>query len=287
MSKFKYFAPYSLPEASALLIKFGPEAAVISGGTDLMIKMRNKQIAPRYIIDLRQISGLDFIRLGDTGLSIGSRTTMATLCRSSAITKEYIALKNAARVLGSRQIRSIATLGGNLCNAAPSAEIAPPLLILGAQAQIYNPEGGRSIPLEQFFVSPSKTCIQQGEILESVFMARPEPGVYTTYCRNTTRKAMDIAVIGVSILLKVGKGQIIRQAKIALGAVAPTPILVPGLEDVLVGHSLKDNVINRASELAAACCKPINDLRSSAEYRREMVQVYVKRALIELKQQFD
>ncbi len=211
-----------------------------------------------------------------TGLRLGALTTLHELARSPVLRGHYPILANAAARMASEQIRSIATLGGNLCNAAPSADLAPPLLALDAEARIVGPEGERRIPLEDFFRGPGESTLGRQELLREILV--PPVVGDSVYLRHAPRAYMDIAAVGVAVRLDQVDGYV-QDARIALGAVAPVPMRMRRAEQVLVRNSLSAERIERAANLAAQDCSPIDDVRASAWYRRRLVQVLTRRAL--------
>ncbi len=194
--------------------------------------------------------------------------------------ERFLALAEACRLVGSFQIRSVGTIGGNLCNAAPSAESAPPLLAFDAQVTIEGPDGQLSLPLEDFFLGPGKTVLQSQQLLREVFVPYPPDNTGSVYLRHSPRNAMDIATVGVAVRVTLDEGgAVCRDVRIALGAVAPTPKLARSAEAALRGRPLEPNSIKAAAELAAQEAEPITDVRASASYRREIVEVLTERAV--------
>lgn len=281
---FGYAEACSVDDALSFLSSRGARAKALAGGTDLLTAMRMKGARPSALVNLKTIPGLDKIEGRDDGLHIGALATMQAVAGSPGVAREYACLAQAASVVGSWQVRCRATLGGNLCNGAPSAEMAPPLLVLGAKAAIAEPGGRRQvIDLERFFHGPGATECSQGKLLLEVIVPKPEEGLLTIYMKHSPRKAMDIAVVGVAVALSLDRaGHIIKDARIALGAVASTPLRAREAEESLVGRAFTCDVARDAGRLAAACARPISDVRASAEYRLEMIEVMVARALTAL-----
>ena len=283
MRSFEYFAPDTLAEAIRLLGERGGSARPLAGGTDLVVQM--KEAATRFpyparVVSLGRISelaGIDFA--AGQGLRIGSGATMTDIAESAAVREHYPALAEGAGVVGSYQTMNMATLGGNLCNAAPSADTAPSLLTYEAQAVIVGPGGRRTQPLGEFFTGPGKTTLAPDELLAQVHVPAPQLGTGSAYQRHTPRKQMDIAVVGVAALLALGDGGHITRARIALGAVAPTPVRASHAESLLEGQAATDDTFARAAEAAAGECSPISDTRGSAEFRRHLVRVMTQRML--------
>jgi carbon-monoxide dehydrogenase medium subunit len=277
--RFQYLEPKTLDEVSSILIQYPKRARVIAGGTDLVVKMKNKALKPEYIIELENVPGLEYIKFTKkNGLLVGALTKISSLEYSPLVKENYPVLAYAAGLLGSMAIRNLATLGGNLCNAAPSAETAPILICHGAKAKIYGPQGERIVPLEKFFHGPGKTALKKGEILVEIQVPSPVSGTRAAYFKHSPRGANDLAVVGVAVAACFSGG-VVKDLKIALGAVAPTPIRATQAEGIIRGRTLTKDLISECASTAAAetCC--ISDVRASAEYRKEMVKVFTRRAL--------
>jgi len=205
---------------------------------------------------------------------------MAQLERSDLVRRKYPAIAQGAEVVGSAQIRNRATLVGNLCNAAPSADTPPGLLVLGARVRLAGPRGRRTLALEDFFAEPGQTALRPGELVVAVQVPPPLPRSGSAYARHTLRQAMDIAVTGVAVALRLApRGPVCADIAIALGAVAPTPVRAHAAEDLLRGQELSPDLIEQAADAAAAAAQPIGDVRASAEYRRELVRVLTGRMI--------
>jgi len=226
------------------------------------------------------LGGIEFSE--SEGLRVGAGATMAQVAESSAIRERYQAIAEGAALVGSIQTMNMATVGGNLCNAAPSADIAPPLLAFEAEAVIVGPAGRRSLPLEEFFLGPGKTALAVDELVAEVRVPVPSAGIASAYDRHTPRKQMDIAVVGVAATLSIA-GNRVERARVALGAVAPTPVRARRAEGELEGQPPSDDVFARAAEISAMECSPIADVRASAEFRRYIVRVMTMRMLREVR----
>jgi len=281
---FEYHAPASLDEAISLLQQHGESARPLAGGTDLVVQMKEsatKFPLPSHLVSLLQVPEIRGIEFSDSqGLRIGAGATMTEVAESPAVRERYTAVAEGAALVGSIQTMNMATAGGNLCNAAPSAEIAPPLLAFEAEAVIVGPSGRRSLPLEEFFTGPGKTVLAADELLADVRLSVPPAGTGSAYTRHTPRKQMDIAVVGVGVALTLA-GERIERARVALGAVAPTPVRARQAEAALEGQPASEEVFARAAKAAAGECSPISDVRGSAELRRHIVRVTTERMLLE------
>ncbi|MGE5585874.1 MAG: FAD binding domain-containing protein [Bacillota bacterium] len=283
LPRFDYAEARSVEDALALLEELGPGAKLLAGGTDLLVAMRMKGMEPGTLINMKTIPGLGTIQACEDGLHIGALATMQAVADCPEVTHGYGCLAEAAGVVGSWQVRNRATIGGNICNGAPSAETAPPLLVLGAQAVVAEPGGGRStFDLQEFFHGPGVTQCSAGKLLLEIVVPKPADDMRTIYLKHSPRKAMDIAVVGVSAGLAIQDAGLVREARLALGAVAPTPVRAREAEAFLVGRRLTPESAREAGKLAARSAKPISDVRASAEYRLEMIEVLVARALMAL-----
>jgi carbon-monoxide dehydrogenase medium subunit len=281
LKRFDYFAPESLDEAVAILREHGDGGRLLAGGTDLVVQMKEAGLRPSCVVSLRRLRELRGITFDEQrGLRVGAMTTMAEVAEHPIVRQRYPVLVDGASIVGSVQTRNMATLGGNVCNAAPSADTAPPLLVLGAQADIAGPGGRRQVPLDQFFVGPGRTVLAQDEVLLGLAVPTPAPRTGGRYERHTPRAEMDIAVVGVAALVTLEPdGDLIREARIALGAVAPTPVRAPEAEAFLAGQPPSNEAFERAAELALLAARPISDIRGSAAFRRHLVQVMTARCL--------
>ena len=281
MRSFDYFAPQSLGDATALLGRYGTKAKLLAGGTDLFIRMERRAVEPGVVVDLKRIRALQGIKASAKGLTIRAVTLMDEIVLSPLVQRRFGIVAEAAAAVGSIQTRNRATLGGNLCNASPAADTAPALIALGARARIAGSRRERELLLEEFFLAPGKTCLQSNELLKEIFIPAPA-GKWGGSFQRSTRTAMDIALVNCAVFLSLApKGGAIGDIRIALGAVAPTPVRARPAEDVLKGKNPDKVSIEEAAALAAAGVSPIDDVRSSANYRRAMVRVLTRRAIEE------
>jgi carbon-monoxide dehydrogenase medium subunit len=271
--------PTSVEECLRTLAERGPDARVVAGGTDLLVQLKNGMLRTGCVVDLSGVSQLrQLARANGSGLRIGAAVTARTLERDPGVKAAYPAIAESGALVGSVQVRNLATLGGNLCNAAPSADMAPPLLALDAEAVIAGPKGTRRVPFASFFLGVRRTVLQPGELL--VEIAVPDPGPHSGghYRRHTPRRELDIAVVGVASQLTLSKG-VCAKARIALAAVAPTPVRATAAERLLEGHPVTPELIERAAGAAVEAAHPISDQRGSADFRRHLVQVLTRRTL--------
>ncbi len=276
------YQPTSLEDASRLLKQHGPGGRFLAGGTDLVIAMKEKGLVPKYVVDLKKIPGLTGIKEnGDGTISIGALTTMRDVETSPLIKKKYPFLSQSAAEVGSIQIRNRATVGGNMANATPSADVAPSLVALGAAAKISGAAGERSLPLEEFFRGPGQTAMGADEILIEVVIPQTGAQLVGEYIKFSPREMMDLAYVGVAVVYNLGaQDKKCTGVRIVLGAVAPTPIRAKQAEAVLEGQALSEVLAEKAGAIAAEEARPISDVRSSADYRRAMVGTMTKRALL-------
>jgi carbon-monoxide dehydrogenase medium subunit len=279
---FEFYQPASLQEASRILRESGPGGRFLAGGTDLVIAMKEKGLVPKYIVDLKRIAGLSGIReQGDGSIAIGALTTMREIEISPLITKKYSFLSQSAAEVGSIQIRNRATVGGNMANATPSADVAPALIALNATAKITGASGDRTVPLEEFFRGPGQTVMGTDEILTEITIPTTGPRLVGEYIKFSPREMMDLAYVGVAVAYNLGDSdKKCDGVRIVLGAVAPTPIRAKRAEAALEGQVLTEALAEKVGQIAAEEAKPISDVRSSADYRRAMVGAMTKRALL-------
>jgi carbon-monoxide dehydrogenase medium subunit len=284
LPRFDHLEPKTVEEACSLLSKYDGKAKVIAGGTDLLPSMRNRKVTPGYIINIKRIPNLDYIDYDDAeGLRIGALVTVHDIQSSSIIREKFPILANAASKIGTPQVRNMGTIGGNLCNAAPSADTAPPLIGLEAKVKINSPNGERVVALEEFFTGPGESVLQAGEILTEIQIPNPLPHTRGVYLKLPARSMVDLAVVGVAVVVTLDdKEKSIVDAKIVLGAVAPTPIRARQAEAVIKGKAISRELIEKATEAAADEAKPISDVRGSASYRKEMVKILTKRGIKQL-----
>lgn len=275
MRPFNYLAPTRLDEALSLLT---PQAVLLAGGTDLFLRMERRQTQPDTVVDLKRIPGMDGVEAVDGGIRIGALALMETLAASPLISDAYDALSQSARVVGSIQTRNRATVGGNLANASPAADTATPLMALGAAVEAADASGTREIPVHELFMGPGRTALRESEILTAVRVpalpARAGSGF-----QRCVRTAMDIAVVNCAAFVQLDEDGVVVEARIALGAVGPTPLRTPAAENLLKGRRFDAAAVGEAAACAAEDARPIDDVRAGAGYRREMVRVLTRRAV--------
>ncbi len=275
---FDYYAPDSVAEACQLLSQFGDSAKVLCGGTDLIPKMKHELISPKVMISIKKIPDLKKIEyVPEKGVVIGATSTHNDVVFSEVMQEKYSSVSNAAGTMAANQVRHIGTVGGNIVSAVPSADMAPILIALNANATIVGPDAERTLPLEDVFTGPSRTVLAKNEILTEVVIP-DQKMTGSTYFKFALRKAGALAVVGVAAAVQV-EDEIIKDVRVALGAVAPTPMRAKKTEEFLKGKKITEELLEEAGKIACTECKPISDFRASEEYRRDLVRIYVKRAL--------
>ena len=278
MKWFDYATPASVGEAVELL-KSHPGGRLLAGGTDLIVQLRAGRKETDLVVDVKRIPELKAIEYDPArGLSIGAAVPCYKIYRDPAVARAYPALVELASLIGGTQIQGRASLGGNLCNAAPSADSIPLLIAMRATCRIHGPGGAREIAVEDFCTAPGRTVLQPGELLVSLHLPPPPPHSGARYLRFIPRNEMDIAVAGAGVEVVLDDGKF-RSARVALAAVAPTPLFVREAGDALAGQPVNETSIARAAEIARASAKPITDMRGTADYRRHLCGVLTKRAL--------
>ena len=279
MRRFELAVPGSVDECLQILAKRGPDTKVVAGGTDLLPQLKNGVLKPGWVVDLSAVAELRTISdAPDGGLRIGASVTARELELDARVRSRFPALAESAAMVGSVQVRNLATLGGNLCNAAPSADMAPPLLALDAEAVIAGPSGQRRVPMASFFLGVRRTVLAPGELLLEIVV--PAQGAHSggNYLRHTPRRELDIAVVGVASQVTLTGGKC-TTARIALAAVAPVPLRATDAEQALMGQPLTPQQIERAADLASGAARPIDDHRGSIEFRNHLVRVLTRRTL--------
>jgi len=276
LPKFEYVIAHSIEEAGNLAVELGDNCMIMAGGTDVIVLMKDRVLKPEYILDIKGVPGMDQLEyVPGEGLKIGALTKLRTI-QTSKIVKERFR----AHFVASTQVRSKGTMAGNICNASPSADTAPILLVLNASIKTFrtSPDNGRTIPIGEFFKGVRKTALTYGEIVTEINIPELGAGEYAAYIKHAIRKAMDLAIVGVAAWLKMDGSKCV-DCRIALGAVATTPIRAPQAEQLLIGQELTDELIAKAGVAASESCSPISDVRASAEYRKDMIRVFTKRAI--------
>ena len=281
MARFEYLEPHTLRQAISMLQRHGQSARIVAGSTDFLIRSRQGVWRPDYVVNLQHVPGLDRIRYSRrSGLRIGAMVTLQSLEQDPNVRENYPALATGATSFAGVQVRNLATLGGNVCNASPAGDTLPGLLALQAECRIVGPEGERWVPLDQFFTGPGQTVLQQSQILAE-FRLPPQPrNSGSLYIKHSPRGAMDIASVGVASAVTLqDRGQVCSDVQIALGAVAPTPIRAYSAEDMLRGQTITPALIEAVAQEAENLARPITDVRNSADYRKSIAGALTRRTL--------
>ena len=280
MRRFEFIQPQTASEAIALLVKHGARASLLAGGTDLLVEIKESIRTPDIVIDAKHIRGLhEFTVSAADGLCFGALVTAREIETSASVQAQYRSLWQAVREVGSIQVRTRATIAGNVCRASPSADTLPPLIADGASVTMQGAGGGRTLLLETFFTGPGKTVLAADEIVTGFTVPAPLPGTGKCYIKHGRRKAMELATVGVAVTLTMSGGAC-RSIRIALGAVAPTPIRARKAEAVLTGAKLDAGTVAECARVAASETSPISNIRGSADYRRAMVEELTQRAVL-------
>lgn len=282
MRDFEYIAPPSVAEAVRALAQHNGSARALAGGTDLIDQIRTGRHQPQVVVDIKKIPELNVLELSAKGLRLGAAVPCYRIYDDEGIAKSYAALADSARIIGGIQIQSRASVGGNLCNSGPAADSTPSLIALGAVAVIAGPKGNREVPVENFCTGPGKNVLEPDEFLiELRFPPRP-PHSGSHYQRFIPRNEMDIAVVGVGVSVVLdATGEKFVSARIALGAVGPTPIFAKAAGDLLAGQTVSDESIGKAAEAARKLASPIDDMRGTKEFRLHLTGVLTRRVLEE------
>jgi CO/xanthine dehydrogenase FAD-binding subunit len=281
MAELRYEAPTSLDAAVALLAGADGLARVLAGGTDVIVQMETDLIAPRLLVDIKKIAEVRTIAVENGGFRIGAAVTGMELVDHRDFCRTWPGVIDGVKLIGSIQVKGRASMGGNLCNASPAADSVPALVAAGAIARVIGPKGRRDVPVEAIPIGPGKTALARDEIVVSLFFPPRPPGSGDAYQRFTPRTEMDIAVVGVGINLALDAAGTCTAARVALGAVAPTVLLVKSAADTLVGTSVDDGALNRLAEACSGACRPIDDKRGTKEYRIKVTGVIARRTALQ------
>jgi carbon-monoxide dehydrogenase medium subunit len=279
VSRFEYHQPESLHDAIALAARFGAEASFLAGGTDLIVQIERGRIAPRHVVGLHRVPGLTGIEVNGR-IVLGARVTHRSLERAPELAGALRCLIEGAEVIGGHQVRNVATVGGNLVNASPAADLAPCLLVLDGTVTLVGPGGERELPVERFLLGPNRTARRPDELLTRVTLPALPARAATAFLKAGRRRAMEISVVCVAARLTLDASlERCLEARVALGAVAPTAVRAHQAERALEGQPVGGEAFRRAAEAAQEACRPIDDVRASAAFRQHLVGVLVRRAL--------
>ena len=306
MKNYEYYKPATVEEAIALMESSRGSGVYISGGTDVLVLIRQRKLAPGCLISLRNINALMYLETQD-GLKIGSAVTHNAVAKNEFLQKHYSALTDATCKIGSLQIRNVATIGGNICNAAPSADTACPLLVLDANVIIAGKNGEREVPIDEFFLGPNKVAIEKSEIVKGFHIPDFGENTGSAYIKHTRRQAMDLPILGIAarVTIKIGGSEVgckdafctidsisnilkrledeqlvCEDVRIAMGVVAPRPMRAKKAEAALKGKVISEKLFQEIAEIAASEAMPRDSIRGEAWYRKDMVRVLTKRAIL-------
>lgn len=279
---FNYHTPETVAEACAIMAGLGDDSAFIAGGTDLVVKLKKGLVRFSDLVSLGKIDELKGIERRADGWSFGAATPLSALEFHPGLKEELPVLSYAASEIGSSTLRNLATIGGNICNAAPSADMIPPLIALDARVVVSNGSSSREIPLVDFFLAKGRVDVNKGELMTEVVVPHPADDVRVTYLFQTHRRAMDVATVGVAGALKVDQDGLCRDARIVLGAVSPVIGRSKAAEELLIGKRVDDLPLDQVCAAARDSVQPITDIRATKEYRSEMIAVLTERVIKKL-----
>ena len=281
LPQFEYHEPKTLSEACEFMAEFSGKAKALAGGTDLLVNMKKKLLSPEHLVCVDRVEEMKGIGLSDAEIRIGAAEKVADIASSDDVGKALGALAMGAGNLGSPLIRNLATIGGNLCSARPAADLPPSLIAYGAMVNLMSKEGRRMVAVQDLFTGPGETIMKPEELISEIAVPVPKEAYGAHYIKLGVRRALEISIVNVAAFVQLDEdGSHIAEARVVLGAVAPTPIRAPSAEEAIRDGRPDGALFTRAAEAAARDAKPIDDYRASAEYRRDMVKVLTKRALM-------
>jgi len=274
----QYEAPETTKAAVGLLAKAKGSAYVLAGGSDLLVRMKGGFVEPDLVVDIKRIKPMREVKKTASGFVIGAAVSCAELNENKALVKAWPGIVEAAGLIGSKQVQSRCTVVGNLCNASPAADSVPALVVAGAKAVILGPSGKRTLPVEQVPLSPGKNALKKGELIESIVLPARKARSGDAYLRFIPRTEMDIAVVSAGVNLELDGRGVVTKARVALGAIAPTVVLVAAAAKAIIGTKLDAAALDKLGQAASAACKPIDDKRGTIEFRTKVAAVLAKRA---------
>ena len=274
----RYIRPHSMEDAVGLLAGSTGTAAILAGGSDLLVRMKGGFVEPDLIVDIKAIADLGDVRETAEGFRIGAAVPSAVLGENAVLKKAWPGVVEAARLIGSKQVQGRCTIVGNLCNASPAADSVPAMVAAGARAVVVGPSGRRTVAVEAVPAGPGKTTLAKGEIIEAILLDKRPPQAGDAYLRFIPRTEMDIAVVSAGVNLTLDDKGVVKSARVALGAAAPTVLLVEEAAQVLVGSKLDEATLERLAKVCSGACRPIDDKRGTIEFRRKVAGVLARRA---------
>lgn len=273
-----YVRPSSMKDATELMARAKGKAFVLAGGSDLLVRMKSGFVEPDLIVDIKSIKGLDEIRKSAKGFRIGAAVACVVMGENKALKKEWPGVVEAANLIGSKQVQGRCTIAGNLCNASPAADSVPALVAAGAKAVIAGPARKRTIAVEKVTTGPGKTSLGRGEIIEAILLEKRPSRSGDAYLRFTPRTEMDIAVVSAGVSLALDAKGIVKSARVALGAVAPTVLLVAKAAKAIIGTRLDEDSLEKLAVACSEACRPVDDKRGTIVFRRKVAGVLARRA---------
>jgi aerobic carbon-monoxide dehydrogenase medium subunit len=273
----RYIRPLSIEDAVGQLAGSAGTTAILAGGSDLLVRMKGGFVEPDLIVDIKAIESLSEIRETADGFCIGAAVPCAVLGENAALKKAWPGVVEAAKLIGSKQVQGRCTIVGNLCNASPAADSVPALVAAGARASVVGPSGRRTIAVEAVPTGPGRTSLAKGEIIEAILLDKRAPRSGDAYLRFIPRTEMDIAVVSAGVNLSLDEQGRVKSARLALGAAAPTVLLVAEAAEVLIGSKLDEATLERLAKVCSGACRPIDDKRGTIEFRRKVAGVLAKR----------
>jgi carbon-monoxide dehydrogenase medium subunit len=274
----EYAAPETTKAAVALLAKAKGSAQVLAGGSDLLVRMKSGFVEPDLIVDIKRIKAMREVKKTAAGFSVGAAVSCAEMGEHKVLARAWPGVVEAANLIGSKQVQGRCTVTGNLCNASPAADSVPALVAAGAKAVVQGPKGKRVIPVEQVPVGPGRTSLKKGELVEAIQLPARPPRSGDAYLRFIPRTEMDIAVVSAGVNLTLDTKGVVTGARVALGAVAPTVLLVDAAAKAIIGTKLDDSALAKLGAACSAACRPIDDKRGTVEFRTKVAAVLAKRA---------
>jgi len=274
----RYEAPTTTKAAAKLLAAEKGAAYLLAGGTDLMVRLKGGFIEPDLVVDIKRIPATQEIQKSDAGFTIGASVPCVQVGRNKALAKAWPGVVEAAQLIGSDQVQGRCTMVGNLCNASPAADSVPAMIAARAKAVVAGPSGKRTVAVEKIVTGPGSTSLKKGEFVEAIKLPKQEARSGDAYLRFIPRTEMDIAVCSAGVNLTLGAGGVVKQARVVLGAVAPTAVIVPAAAKAIVGTKLDDAALEKMAQACEAACNPIDDKRGTVEFRTEVAGVLAKRA---------
>ena len=278
MPRVSYTAPATVDEAVKALAGAAGQAKVLSGGTDLLVQLKSGRLKPDLIVDTKRIPGIIGIREEGDNFVIGAATPGVMISADERLEQAYPGIVEGVDLIGSMQIQGRCTIAGNLCNASPAADSVPPVIAARATAVVAGPNGRREVPVENIVTGPGRTSLEKGEFVVEFRIPKPKPRQSDAYLRFIPRTEMDIAVVGCAVNVTLDESGTCTDARVVLGAVAPTQVVVAGGAEALIGHKLDEATLQRLDSAAQAACKPIDDKRGTIEYRTKVAGVLARRA---------